>query len=500
MRFRRLIHLFLACMLSILLAGCGGGEPEPVAATGTAPASTPSPQAPSAPGTSSGTPQFQAAPSFSSTPPNASTSSTSRATATAETPDGVVKQMLTAVENNEFELIWDLLPASYQTQINELFQDFGKQVDSELWDQSFNLANRYLSTMISKEEMFYATPEIQAQLTSAKTMASLAGPGVGDLEWLTQEKLKKLTKPMNDITIRLINSEISSSKKLKAFDGRDFFADTISPVVENLRKFVELIIEEASQVEELKGNAQVQMMLQQADIKKFFDNIEVNVKDEQEDSAVVEITAMGQPTEITMTKVEGKWIPQSLASMFGLGIGMAKAQVPMIAQQVNSTKDRVMPALDEIEVLIKDLQQAKTQAEFNVAYSAFNAEAPQILSKAMGMPGLGSMLGAGSVEVQPIKILVESEVTDERLSLLIAKLEGLTESPEQAISLPKREGSRLVIEMTPVSNPLEFAHLIGQESTLVSSSNYDAARDMIVLTLKEVPADETTPASETSDP
>lgn len=486
MQIRLILVPSLSVLMSSFLLGCGGNEPAPFSSTGTGGASAPT--APTAPGGSSAAaPTFSGAPSFSA--PTVGSSS-SGSVSSADTPDAVVKQFLAAVENNEFERIWDLLPKSYQTQINGLFQEFGAQVDADLWNKSFNMANRYISTMLTKEEMVYQTPEMQEQLNTIKSSAAMMGAGTVD--WLTVEKLRSLSDPFNKISILLINSEFSSSQKLKSFDGRVFFAKTISPIAENLRTLVELIVEEASQVEELKSNPQIQMLLQQADIGKFFDGIKVSVKTQQEESAVVVIKVMGTPTEFSMVKVEGKWIPQSMAGMFSLSMGMAKAQIPMLAQQVNMMKDRVLPALDEVEPLIAAVQKANTQDEFNAAYTEMNSQAPQIVANALGMPGLSAMLGAGAVKVSPVTIEVTSEVSEAQLGELIKQLEGLTDVPEKAISLPKRSGATLTIEMTPVTNPQKFADLI----TFAKSVEYDATRRTIVLQLEPPPEPETSESTE----
>gem|GEM_PF-1654625 len=479
----------LSVLISVSFIGCGGDDPAPVAATGTAPATTPS--APTAPGAAPATPSFSGAPSFS-TP----TSSSGGTTSNAETPDAVVKQFLSAVENNQYERIWDLLPRSYQNQINELFQEFGAQVDAELWDKSFNMMNRYVSKMLTKEEMVYQTPEMQEQLSSMKSMATMAG--AGSVDWLTVEKFRKLSEPMNKLSIVLINSEISSTAKLKSFDGRAFFAKTVSPIAENLRLFVELLVAEAAQVEELKSNPQAQMFLQQADIGKFFDGIYVTATNIEEDSAVVVIKAMDNSTEINMVKVEGKWIPQSMAGMFSLSMGMAKAQIPMMAQQVNMLKDRILPALEEVEPLVAAVQKAKTQEEFNTAYAAMNSEAPQLIANSLGMPGLSAMLGAGAVQVSPVTIELKSEISEAELGKLIEQLEGLTEVPEKTISLPRRSGASVTIEMTPVLNPQKFADAI----QFAKSVEYDATRRTILLEL-EPPAEVETAEpkeSETANP
>ncbi|HSG70767.1 MAG TPA: hypothetical protein VLA12_10155, partial [Planctomycetaceae bacterium] len=100
------------------IAGCGGGEETSTTSSDSDPAATPAP------------------PTLDNATPSTSTGTS--------TPDGTVKAFLAALKNNQLGDIWDLLPPSYQQDVNGLVRDFGGQVDAELWDKSFALMNRYM--------------------------------------------------------------------------------------------------------------------------------------------------------------------------------------------------------------------------------------------------------------------------------------------------------------------------------------------------------------------
>ena len=63
-------------------------------------------------------------PSGSSSPP----SSTAQ-----DGPESVVSTPIKALEEKNPKLIWNMLPASYQSDINELVQEFAKNMDAQLW-------------------------------------------------------------------------------------------------------------------------------------------------------------------------------------------------------------------------------------------------------------------------------------------------------------------------------------------------------------------------------
>lgn len=221
-KFTRFHFLLLS---SCVLLGCGGGGSDPAPTTDTQSESTA--ETPAAPSAGGGT----------------STATASHGTRIdSSTPDGTVKEAMAAVQANEFERVWDLLPKNYQTDVNGLFKEFGNQVDPEMWDKSFNLLNRYVSVMVAKEDMVYQTPEAQAVLAQMKTQASANG-GLDPVSF-TPEKVKAFSSPLLKVLNTLLNSELSSTKKLKSFDGRVFCANTLDPVVKQFHELSKQLLEQ----------------------------------------------------------------------------------------------------------------------------------------------------------------------------------------------------------------------------------------------------------------
>ena len=55
-------------------------------------------------------------------------------------PESLITTPIQALEDNNPSLLWDMLPASYQKDLNGLVQSFAKEMDAELWDAAFDLA------------------------------------------------------------------------------------------------------------------------------------------------------------------------------------------------------------------------------------------------------------------------------------------------------------------------------------------------------------------------
>ena len=65
------------------------------------------------------------------------------AKAAEEGPESLITAPIKALEENNPKLIWDMLPASYQKDLNGLVQAFAKEMDAELWDAGLGVGGRH---------------------------------------------------------------------------------------------------------------------------------------------------------------------------------------------------------------------------------------------------------------------------------------------------------------------------------------------------------------------
>lgn len=479
----KLLHHVCALLAACLFIGCGGGDSETDDSsndTSTDSAAN-APEAPSSPSGGGGTP--------------AATAPSSGTRINASTPDGAVREAVQAARDMEFERIWDLLPSSMQTNINGVFQEFGNQVDAELWDKSFNLLKRYVKVIVAKQEMVYQAPDGQQNLGMLKS--AFASTGARYTDFVTEENIKSVSKPANELVMTILNSELTNSKKLKSFDGREFCANTLNPLVGNVR---DLILAILAQIEKrgIPGDRELPAFLTEFDdLNELLDGVQSSTESMNGDFAVVAITSPDSSTPVKMNfvRVDGKWVPEMLGSALPGVLSKTRAMMPSIVGAINAQKAAIMPTLEQLEPLVGALEKAKTQEEFNTAYAQFNTQASQIAASAPGMPGVTGRFGGGPVKVSPVTIEFQGEVTDEQLGEAIEKLEALTDNPQKAITLPKRDLGQLLLEIHPVSDPQAFASSI----QFAKRAEYDAARNVILLELEPPPA-KPAETSESSEP
>lgn len=500
---------FCVLFVSCLLFGCSGGGSDNDA-TSTDAGSDPAAAAADAPAAPAG-----GAPAPAGSPPSAGPR------IDTSTPDGTVKEAIQAAKEIELERIWDLLPSTMQTGINDIFKTFGNQVDAELWDKSFSLLNRYVKVLISKQDMLYQTPEMQSGLEGFKS-----SPGASeklDVDSVTYENLKPMLTPLLEILATILDSEISSSSRLKSFDGRKFCAKNLDPIVENLVELSKSTLAQYKKIENANPNKDLPAPVMMSINFENSMSQQFNVRTESinGDSAVVVYESGGREEKLNFVRVDGKWIPQQMMAL-PFGLAMAKAQLPAIVDQINSQKDLILPVLEQLEPLVAALEKANTQDEFNTAFSNVSAQASQITGSLMEVPGFGPQFGGGSpfgsgpsfaggrVALSPVtvKLYVTGPVTDQQMSDVIKQLEALTDDPGKAITLPSgyigADGNPVTLQesptavespqtltartinalqITPVSDPQAFADSI----TFAENVEFNPGTRIISLTLKFEP-------------
>ena len=75
------------------------------------------------------------------------------AKAAEEGPESLITAPIQALEENNPKLIWEMLPASYQKDLNGLVQAFAKEMDAELWDAGFELAGSIGELLRTKKDL-----------------------------------------------------------------------------------------------------------------------------------------------------------------------------------------------------------------------------------------------------------------------------------------------------------------------------------------------------------
>ncbi|MFQ3168580.1 MAG: hypothetical protein ACI8QI_001129 [Limisphaerales bacterium] len=303
------------------------------------------------------------------------------AKAAEEGPESFVTTPLKALEEKNPKLIWDMLPASYQKDLNGLVQTFAKEMDAELWDAGFELVGGIGELLTEKKELI---AEMLSEMDeSGEVPMSVITSGLE----MAGTLLDKLTK-----------SDLGSLNKLRTVDLGNV-ADTFG---RDLMKLIEDSAKAAGEadpfgLEMLRG-------------------IKVEVVSEDGNSATIKVSGLpeasdfgaltGLPSalppglpglpdlgelpfadftdfengELEVVKIEGKWIPKEIADGWEDAMSDAEGGMSGVGEMADEDKQMALGVIKAINGSLTGIKKAKTPEQFQMA----------LMQAAMG-----AMMGAG---------------------------------------------------------------------------------------------------------
>lgn len=269
-----------------------------------------------------------------------------------DAPDAAIQTVITEFAEGNGGIIWQAMPATYQTDLNGLVQLAGTKLDAEVYDKSFATIGR-LAAVVEKQQAFIL--------------------GCSFLEGRTAEEMAQLEAALPSvvgIVNTLTSSELASTAGLASFDGQAFFDTTVS-------KF-------ASYSDELAKLAGEESMLSD------YANTVVSIVEADDSSATLLTTITGQePVEQDFTKVEGRWVPAEMASEWAANIAEATANIEATTgEEMAAQKPQIMGVLTMLDGVLSQIEAAETQEQFD--QSLQGAMMPLIMMMGQGMGGMGA--------------------------------------------------------------------------------------------------------------
>ena len=266
------------------------------------------------------------------------------------TPDGTVTYVANQLAEGHPGVLWQALPASYQTDINALTHEFAGKMDPEVWNKTFAVMRKAAVVLQDKKELFMGSQmmkmaqdrqdEVAANWDIAATaMSTVAGSDLGNLE------------------------------KLKTMDWKNFLETTGSQMMAIAKK----------SSAETEDNSYENEFL--AKVK----SMKVEVLDKTDETATVKITSADEdPEEVQMTKVEGRWIPNDLADDWQENVSKARENLAeMTPEKMAEQKMQVMMMVGMAEAFVDQIAQAQTSEQLD-----------QMLQGLLGGM-MGGMMGGG---------------------------------------------------------------------------------------------------------
>ena len=246
-----------------------------------------------------------------------------------DSPDAAVQTVIAEFANGNSGIVWRALPASYQSDVNELVHLFGSSADEEVYDKSFSLFAR-LAEVIDQQKSFIVNSSL-LQSKSADERAKL------------EAALPSIAGFVGTIT----TSELSSVNGLLDFDGKVFFDTTVSECIEHLEAIGQLAGDETKL----------------ADCASTV----VSIVDSDGQQAKLSITVPGQSAEeVVFTKVEERWVPLEMQSNWKTRVEEMNSSIKsMSTENFEAQKTQIMGALTMFDGLLTKIASAETQEQFD---------------------------------------------------------------------------------------------------------------------------------------
>ena len=249
---------------------------------------------------------------------------------------------------NQPQVIWQALPASYQNDVSGLVREFTGQMQESLWDQIFGALTKLTRVLDEKRQFVLEHPRVVQQLSKSPNAEA------------TYDAVVALLKT-------ILSSDISSLQRLSDFDGERFLATTGSQVMAQLGDLAALAPDSKETLDEISS-------------------LSVTLSRTEGERAWVLIEKPDEKTEeVEFVLVEGKWVPAAMAEGWDSGIADAREQLSQVVVDPAQTAQAGI-VLAVVDGALEGLLAAQTAEEFQASLE--------------GMIGLAMMGVMGSVASQ----------------------------------------------------------------------------------------------------
>lgn len=246
-----------------------------------------------------------------------------------DAPDAAIQTVITEFAKGNGGILWQAMPASYQSDVNTLAQLAGSKIDPEVYGKSFATIAR-LAEVIDQQQVLILNSSVM-QGRSAEEMAEL------------EAALPSIVGLLGAIT----SSELASSTGLLNFNGQDFFDTTVSQFTQYAETLGQLAGEES--------------------MLSNYMNTVVTVVEADDLQATLLTTVPGkEPLEQVFTKVEQRWVPSEMASDWSSEIAEAKAELDAtFIEDMAAQKPQIMSVLAMIDGVLAQIAAAENQQQFD---------------------------------------------------------------------------------------------------------------------------------------
>lgn len=325
-----------------------------------------------------------------------------------------------AVRDGKVEAAYDLLPTSYQKDIDGVVHDFATRMDSEVWETGFNTLGKAAEVLNTKKELLLSmVPQQQGREADV-------------------EKLKTNWDALAGGLAQLAASDLSRIQKLESTPARELLRQGIGPLLKTLATIATVRTQDGA--------------TSFADL----DQVKAEIVTSTESTASVKITSphKPEPETVDFAKVDGKWIPKSMADDWATNMEKVREQVQDLdVDTLALNKPQILKVFKTVDGVLEQMKTAETAEEIQGASFA-------LLPVAMMMANMQNQMGVANTKSKPanhVTIIVTQELSEGDQSKLNDFLKPLVDDTEALSTTSSLTNGKTVVMVKPVANVAEFA-------------------------------------------
>lgn len=252
--------------------------------------------------------------------------------AVPDSPDGTVKAIAEGLVQNQPQVLWQAMPASYQEELTALTREFAGKMDASVYDKVFDVLQKTVELAKSKKEFILASSIMEKAEAERADIEQGYDGVVGLLEII-------------------LNSEISSIDSLSTIDYESFLSGTGTRIMEQAAAISKMSDDDPFATE----------------FKDKLSGATYEVVSTEGDSAVVRATAPdGESELLDLVRVEGRWVLKEMADDWDETIGGAREHLAnMSEEEIAQSRVQIMMGVAMVESFVDQLATTTTQEEFD---------------------------------------------------------------------------------------------------------------------------------------
>ena len=278
----------------------------------------------------------------------------------SDTPDAAASALLKEIEAGNLGAVWDALPASYQSDVNDVVHTFAENMDAEMWNTGAAIGQK--AARVLKEKKDFVITSLTANADIPVDQATIAS------NW----------DPVVDVLVTLFNSEIADLQKLKTIDVGQFLNGTGRSIASQLAALAKAAEEQGLSPDQFPGVQVDEMPIPN------LSKIKVTTLQQDGDTATIRVDDGEKVEDHQAVRVDGKWLPKEMVDQWPDAMAQAKlALTTKMPETLQQGKFLILPMMKQVEGVIDRLLAAETQE----AFDQIIAEAMQQVMPQMMPPG-----------------------------------------------------------------------------------------------------------------